>query len=210
MTKSYLLASSVALALAMASTLHASAGSFTSRAPWEAAQSAFADVDESQWGVNGSPFPAGTPIHLPFGGIDLNFDKSLEGYQVPIDWDSWSGGNTPRVLYVPDRIVTGTFTSAVSDFGLEMEPDAFGPVIMTLQLDDGTVISQLVTGLGGAGFFGWSGVPVVSFSLDGSEEFAFGRMVQGSVTAIPDAGATLGLLGLAVGSIIAAGRRPTR
>jgi hypothetical protein len=91
-----------------------------------------------------------------------------------------------------------------------MEPDGFGAVIMTLQLDDGTVISQSVTGLGGAGFFGWASVPVVSFTLSASEEFAFARMVQGSVTAIPDAGDTLGLLGLGVGTMIAASRRRAR
>ena len=51
---------------------------------------------------------------------------------------------------------------------------------MTLTLDDGTVLSQVVTSQAGALFFGWTGGNVVSMTLSTADPtgFAFGRMVQ--------------------------------
>lgn len=151
---------------------------------------------------------AGDPIDIG-NGKTVSFDQDLEGRQVPNSYTSWSNGNTPRVLLtdITTLEITGTFSSAVGSFGVEAQPDVQDVFKMTLKLDDGSILEQTVDGNGGAQFFGWltdSGANVVSMTLSidatpGDEGFAFGRMVHGTNSAVPDAASTgaLLLLGLA-------------
>lgn len=40
---------------------------YSDRSLWEAAVGGFSDIDETQWGVGYTSFPAGTPVNLPSG-----------------------------------------------------------------------------------------------------------------------------------------------
>ena len=138
----------------------------------------------------GTVFPIGATISIPPAGNTLTFDADLLVAKVPDGgWASWSGGNTPTVLQpivitpdgpLPVNTLVGTFNSAMSAFGLEIEPYAFDVFDLTLALSDGSSLTQSVNGDGGAAFFGWTGGPNMSFTItsaDGAEGFAFGRMV---------------------------------
>lgn len=186
--------------MVLLSGTQASAALFTSRAEWEAAVGLFADVDLAG---QTTVFDTVSDISLP-SGTTVSFSKSLEARQVPSGWATWSGGQTPRVLFLSSSpySVTGAFSSPVAGFGLEMEPNYFSAFILTLTLSDGTSLGQLVPGYAGAKFFGWSGADVTAMTLssaDGSGGFAFGRMVEAAP--VPEPGTMLllgsGLVGLA-------------
>ncbi|HJU06004.1 MAG TPA: PEP-CTERM sorting domain-containing protein [Nitrospiraceae bacterium] len=169
---------------------------FADRASWEASVGSFTDVDLASQVGEFSTLTAGSPITLP-SGTTLSFGSDLEGRQVPTSWATWSGGQTPRVLYTQGLTsVGGGFSSGVSAFGFEMEPNPFSTLLMTLTLGSGEAVSQLVSGSAGASFFGWSGGPVTSFTAACSTcDFAMGRFVEGgSVPTVPEPSSLL-LLG---------------
>lgn len=180
---------------------------FTDRALWEAAvggAGSFADVDIAGQVPEFSDLTAGSSLDL--AGINsVSFDTDLEGLQVGSSWATWSGGNTPRVLYTNgSSSVYGTFGSDVYAFGLEMEPDSFDLYNMDVcVLDGGNCLSQEVDGYAGAAFFGWvadSGESINDISLSTDDyDFAFGRMVianhDGPEPTVPEP-ATMSLLGL--------------
>ncbi len=183
---------------------HASVITYDDRAAWEAAAPGFAGVDLAGF-PEFSLIGFGAPIALPLGGA-VSFDSDLVRLQVPTSWGTWSGGKEPAILYAPSTLVTGTFAgSPIGGFGLEMEPNTLDAFLMTLALDDGSTLSQSVTGDAGAAFFGWHGSGVTAMTL-GCEvcDFAFGEMVQAPAVAtepVPEP-ATLLLLGsgLALGA----------
>ncbi len=176
----------------------------TDRATFIAAVPYTADVDISYL-AEYSTLLAGTAVPLP-DGKTLSFGDDLIRYQVPGSWSTWSGGNTPAVLYEDGLTVTGTFSSAIAAFGLEMEPNSrTGSFVMTYLLSDGTSLSQSVAGDGGAAFFGYFGGPTITgFTLSVASAdalgFAEGRMIEGSCQPIPVPPSALllgsGLLGL--------------
>jgi hypothetical protein len=189
---------------------------FTSRAAWEAAVTgaslSFADVDIASQVDDFAILAAGTPLSLPFAET-LTFDTDLQGRQVPTSWLTWSGGQTPRVLYTGlTTHVEGTFgPDGAIGFGLEMEPNPFAVFSMTLTYVDGTIgsITQFVDGLAGAKFFGWlattPGEAIDRIALDCDVcDFAFGRMVKAPEPS------TLLLLGSGLAGLAAATLRRNR
>jgi hypothetical protein len=143
----------------------------------------------------------------------LFFDIPLTGRQVPSSWPSWSGGNTPRVLYTDtEASLTAVFADAGPEyaFGFEVQPEV-GVQQLTLRADDGTSLTQSVGSDGGAAFFGFSDGLFREWTLScdtcvGSG-FAVGRFVE----AAPSPGALtlfiLGLVGLAGTQAFRARRR---
>lgn len=172
---------------AQAITLYDDAGGLgTGVAAWTAAVGTYAPV----------VIPATSPVSsltMPLGGT-LSFSSSLTRYVIGSGWSTWSGSHTGEsILYVPSS-VTGTFSSPVSAFGLEMEPNPFSVYTLTLGLSDGSILSQDVSGSAGAKFYGWTDGSVSSFTLSGQSDFAFGIMkTQGNIVPEP---ATMSLLGL--------------
>jgi hypothetical protein len=183
---------------------------FTDRASWEASVVTFNDVDIAGQVAEFATLPAGANLNLPSGGT-VSFNTDLEGFRVPTSWATWSGGNQPAVLYtLGSSSVTGTFSASETAFGLEMEPNPFASFQMTLTLDDGSVITQTVSGSAGADFFGWDGgsVAAMNMSCVGCD-FAFGRMVEGEAAPIPEP-ASLLLLGSGLAGLAAYRRRKQR
>ncbi len=164
------------------------------RATWESTVGTWADVDETQIPTGFGVLPGN--LTLP-SGITVGFDTTLYGAQVGTDWATWSGGNTPKVLAafgdgVNPTSVGATASAAIWSFGMEMEPYTFAEFSMTLST--GQTLTQIVSGIGGATFFGWADEPVVSFTMSTADPvaFAFGRMVEGAgappPTGVPDGG----------------------
>jgi hypothetical protein len=155
---------------------------------------------------------AGSRITTPLARY-LFFDIPLTGRQVPSSWPSWSGGNTPRVLYThTEASLTAVFADAGPEyaFGFEVQPEV-GVQQLTLRADDGTSLTQSVGSDGGAAFFGFSDGLFREWTLScdtcvGSG-FAVGRFVE----AAPSPGALtlfiLGLVGLAGTQAFRARRR---
>lgn len=178
------------------------------RAAWETLVSSPTDVpetwavDTNPWDLNyiyGAGLAPGNAIGLP-SGTTISFSELLYGLQVPDTWGTWPGVTAPdvlKVLHSEAQSVTATFSSPVSFFGLEMEPNTLAVFSMTL--NNGDILTQLVNGDSGAAFFGWVGDSVVSFTMTAEDPagFAFGRMVEGSapppVNGVPDGG-SLGLV----------------
>jgi hypothetical protein len=199
----------VAAGLVIATSLcQATLTTYTDRTAWETAVGGFHDVVlETQVG-DGAILQAGNLIDIGLGG-SLAFGQDMLGRQVPNTWGTWSGGNTPRVLYFDpvktvSRSLAGTFTPGVRAFGFEAEPASYDEFSITLELSDNSRISQNVYGYGGASFFGWNSddVWITSMTITTADTggFAIGRMVHQGMP-VPDGGRTLFLALLALGSV---------
>lgn len=171
---------------------------FTDRALWETAVGTWADVNMASQVADGASIPNGSVLNLPYDETLTNSGGTLQGRQVPTSWATWSGGNTPRILWTQQGVLSaiGTFNDAVQAFGLEMEPDPFSIHTMTLTLSDGSVLFQDVNGSGGAKFFGWSGGSISNMTLSSDVDFAFGRMVKGAQSSVVPEPASMALLGV--------------
>jgi hypothetical protein len=158
---------------------------FADRSAWEAAVGGnFEEVDIAGQLAEFAILPAGNPLLLPFDET-LAFDITLQRLQVPSSWATWSGGKTPAVLYTQGAdSLTATFgPGPVAAFGLEIEPNLFAVLNVTLTtINGGThTLTQTVNGFGGAKFFGWTEGSVVSMQLTctgGCLGFGFGEMVK--------------------------------
>lgn len=158
------------------------ATTYDNQATWAAAVGGnFAYVDLSSFPTGYTVVPANTEIFLPMPGSgSVSFSINLQSAIVPGEWYTWSGDNTPQILWTNygGTSVTGTFTVGQTAFGLEMEPDDYASHNMTLTLGGGSFLTQSVNGNAGALFFGWVGDAATTFTLSSDTDFAFGRMVQ--------------------------------
>lgn len=146
------------------------------------------------------------------GGTTLTFDNQVNKRTIGAGWASWSGGFTGDVFYSNGFTSITADISAIDAFGLELEPNPFEIVTMTLTLEDGTVLTQDVDGAGGAKFFGWVGAGIASFTMSAATDFAFGRFVEADVdtgTNIPEPASLVLLIG-SLGVLGAAARRRQR
>jgi hypothetical protein len=128
--------------------------------------------------------------------------------KVPESWATWSG-DYKGIVYDANVGSSLTFTlSGLSAFGLEMEPNSTSGALfdITLELDDGSTLTQGVSGDGGALFFGWVGEGITSFTISSSDEFAFGNIVSARAQSTPEP-LTLALFGAGLAGIGAIRRR---
>jgi streptogramin lyase len=200
------------LAFSFGSSLPAAIVTFDSRPAWLAAVTGAVPVDLASQVADGAVLAAGAPVLLP-SLQTLVFNEPMAGLQVPTTWETWSGGEEPRVLYVDLQSVVATLSGAVDAFGFEMQPNNLDVFSLTMTLSDGSELQQDVNGDGGAAFFGWvntggPGITAMTLTTDDLDGLAVGRMIQGVPAAdrIPEPGSSvlLFLLGLAG---VAAGRR---
>jgi hypothetical protein len=181
------------LLLALTTVSHAGQTPYNSRAAWEAAAGAWADVDLTPYLEYSNRTWVGLPA-LVAPATKIDFDVTLNVRQVPGSWatpgTAWQATN-PRVLWSVDKpSVTGTFDSPLLGFGLEMEPNLWQAFDMTLTLAGGGTLTQSVDPTqGGAKFFGFygdTGVTGWTASLpDPTNGFAMGRLVVAGPVGTP-------------------------
>jgi len=172
---------------------------------WAAAVPTYQGVDLSGY-QEYDTITAGDEVCLPYDET-LTFNKDLQVYIVGSGWATWYGDQDldtyddadglPVLYTLGELAVTGTFgpgTDSPLGFGLEMEPNPFEDVVMTLTLSDGSSLSQTVNGYGGAKFFGWVGGGVTAMTLSADTDFAFGNMVKAAPE--PTSLVLLGTLGV--------------
>jgi len=200
----------------------AAATLFSSRSAWESeiladsiarpGATAIYDLNLAAQVPDLGTLSAGSRIMTPLGRF-LFFGIPLTGRQVPSSWPSWSGGNTPRVLYTDtEASLAAIFADAgpVYAFGFEVEPEV-GVQQFTFRADDGTSLTQSVSSDGGAAFFGFSDGLFRDWTLSCDTCIGSGFAVGRFVIAAPMPGALtlfiLGLVGLAGTQAFRARRR---
>jgi hypothetical protein len=194
-----------------------------SRATWEVAAGV---VDEpgavESWEADLSGIPDFTQvmsIALPFSQR-LVSSIALEKRTVPGTWQTWAAPETladadddpVEVLWTQGaQSFSGTFpTGPVAAFGMEMEPGPFGPFVMTLTLSDGSIITQVVEGLAGARFFGWTDGAITGWTATCAGcDFAIGDIVKADAFGVSEPH-TLLLLGSGLLALGAWRRRNAR
>ncbi len=178
--------------LAVLATPASAATVYNDLPTWQAAVGAF-DRD-TDYGTN---FNNVGSVTLDNGTV-MSFDNDVSIRTIGDGWATWSGGYTGQVLYALNStsLIT-TFTSGpVSAFGFFAQPDPFDIVQITMTLSDGSVVTEPVNGNSGARFFGWTGMPISSFTLSSPELFALGDFYTagGEVGVIPEPSTWLMLL----------------
>ena len=156
-----------------------------------------------------TPFPPdGQPILTdvssvasPLGG-NVGFSIPLNHRTIGAGWATWSHGYTGDVYYTNGATsVTLTMPTGTGAFYLYAEPNPFSAFTITATAQDGTSVSQSVTGYEGAagyGFYGTGGSKILSIQVDlqGPYDFAVGEF---GIAAIPAPGAILlGSIGISL------------
>jgi len=145
-----------------------------------------------------TPFPLdpqgspATSVASPLGGT-VDFSAARTHTTVGAGWATWSHGYTGDVYWSDDSSTTLTLPSLTGAFYLYAEPNPFEVWLITATAQDGTAVSQMVDGLGGAagyGFYGTGGSSIASIQVDyaGGSGFAVGEF---GIAAIPAPGAVL-------------------
>jgi hypothetical protein len=151
------------------------------------------------------PQPAGyTPVPSvasPLGG-DVVFSTLLQHALTPSEWSTWSNGYNGDVYYSTDLSVTLTLPANTGAFYLYAEPQQFDVFQITATAQDGTFITQMVSGDSGAcgyGFWGTGGSLISTIQIDCDDPT--GCAVGEFGIALPEP-ATVCLLGLGALSFI--------
>jgi hypothetical protein len=120
------------------------------------------------------------------GGGTIDFCPELTHVRIGQGWSTWSHGYTGDVYYTSDNRVTMTLPGGTFAFYFYAEPNLFGTYTITAVADDGSSITQSVTGLSGARYYGF-------YSCNGA--VTIHKII---VTAHPDAaGFAIGEFGIA-------------
>lgn len=142
-------------------------------------------------------------------GTTLGLSSNATLVQIGNGWATWCCGYTGNVYNGNGVSSIASAISSVSAFGFYMEPNIFSTFTMTLTTSDNSVLSYPVSGVGGAGFFGWVGSGVTSFQMSADPNafgFAFGDFFDVQSRAVPEP-ATLSLIGAGVAAAGALRRR---
>jgi hypothetical protein len=167
-----------------------------------------------------TPFPLGyddprtgwvSDVPSPLGG-SVMFSRAMEILEVGSSWGSWSHGFIGDVYAVELGIqnandqysVTLQLPPKTGAFLFYAQPAIDGLFTISASLDDGTLLSQEIEGLGGAAGFGFmapqgaSLSSIVILSEIPNVDFAIGEFnIARSLPLIPEAGTTgVGLLAL--------------
>jgi hypothetical protein len=157
---------------------------------------------------------------LTDGIFTATFSEPLQVATVPTNWFNWGTpptveSATPRVLITPGTtatLLTITFSQAVSVFGLEAMPDAFGTTQMTENFYNGaTNIGSIVLSPDGSVsallFAASSTTPITSVDITAvGTDFAVANLRYSLATTVPEPGTWMGIM-TGLGLIVALRRR---
>lgn len=135
-------------------------------------------------------------------------------------WATWGQGYTGYVYYNPDgsQPLTFTLSGDVQAVYFYMEPNQFADFTMTATDSSGVSVSTVINGYYGSAGVGFHTTGVNEYltsivvTADDPTGFAIGNFgldrgsIQGEVGAVPDAGSSLAMLGLAFAALGAARR----
>lgn len=182
-------------AMLMAGAAQATVATYTDETTWASAVSG--TITNTTTDTNSAEYDDVSSIKLD-DGTQLGLSGMATHYVIGSSWSTWSGGYT-GVVYFPVNGATSIDVSVtpLGALGFEIEPDNFDNFDITLQLNDGAVITQNLNGSGGAKFFGWVGAGITSFTITSDADsggFAFGNFFSAGAAPVPEP-ATLVLLG---------------
>jgi hypothetical protein len=134
---------------------------------------------------------------LSNGVFTVSFGAAVQERSVPGDWSTWGSppdteGATPRILYTNGASsLTMDFSSAVSTFGFEAEPDDFAVETFTIEYFLGGVsqgsFSRDIDGGAGARLLAGSGsFDRVVVTDSAGDDFAIGQLRYATGGAVPE------------------------
>lgn len=151
---------------------------YTDLSAWQAAAGNY--LEDTDYGTPSTVpgYPPSAVLTLD-GGPTLDFSQSSVWpviLQVGSQWSTWSGGYTGQVLFTNGAAALITNTTPTGGLGFFIESAEFAVVDFTLSLSDGSSISTSYDGNGGAGFIGFLGGDITSFTVSSStsNNFAIG------------------------------------
>jgi hypothetical protein len=175
-------------ALALGSAAHADT-LYSNLASWQTAVGSWTET--TTYGSDN----ANISSFATLGGPTVNMDSTGNVRVIGGSWSSWCCGYTGQVITNSANSVTFTFSSPITDFGFFVEPDPFNVHGITMTDSNNNSLTQLVDGLSGAAFFGFTGGGVSSFTISSDVSFAQGDVFTTSGTAgVPEPAAWAMLL----------------
>lgn len=160
-----------------------------------------------------------TDVSDPVGGT-INFSQELYHSEIGDGWETWSHGYTGDVYDTAGSLSPGSLTlsllGTVHAFYFYAEPTQWDNFTITAVADDGTTLSQVVNGQGGAtgyGFYtdGLQSIASIQISTTDTDGFAIAEFATGRAsTGLPEGGSTLTLAAIALVSMFAGRARVRR